>query len=246
MRTLKLYLTPDEGLKLTPDSARILGRTGEDRGTVVTVDVSAWDGATYAVNVRRPDGVSWPLIAGATGPIITADVPPEAVEAAGFGAALEVVAVDADGRVIKSAKSTDLSVEASMSVGTAPLPGAADWKDELALEGAALRQQLIDTEDAVGTMIGQAEDTLGELVTEVQGARDDVDGMTRDVAVDKADTHGYMERAEAAAQIAEKGLHVVTLSIDEDGYLVQEMADDKDNITFGVDADGYLEVEING
>lgn len=48
------------------------------------------------------------------------------------------------------------------------------------------------------------------------------------------------------AEIAEKGLHVVTLSIDEDGYLVQEMADDKDNITFGVDADGYLEVEING
>jgi len=84
---------------------------------------------------------------------------------------------------------------------------------------------------------------VGTAIDEALGALTAADVPTSDESTVQEKLDGV---ASQLAEIAEKGLHVVALSIDEDGYLVQEMADDKDNITFGVDADGYLEVEING
>jgi len=84
---------------------------------------------------------------------------------------------------------------------------------------------------------------VGTAIDEALGALTAADVPTSDESTVQEKLDGV---ASQLAEIVEKGLHVVALSIDEDGYLVQEMADGKDNITFGVDADGYLEVEING
>ncbi len=97
-------------------------------------------------------------------------------------------------------------------------------------------------ETRVEDMVTEGGRQLAEVERIAGGVADDAQG----VEADKTATHGYMERAETAAAIAESGLHVVTLSIDEDGYLVQHMAGEGTAITFDVDTDGYLEVQING
>lgn len=239
MRELRLRIISKDRLQKVMGSDDLIGRVGEDRGTTIIVDATEWglSDVTFSINLQRPDKVSWPILAGALGPTFSTEVPPEAVEVVGKNAILEVVAVDSDGRIIKSAKFKG-RVDDSLSVGSKPLPGAADWKDDLALEAGALREQLTETEGAIDTMIGDAEDTLGGLVGQVAEYADRA-------AEDRADAQEAATRASEFAAVAERGMHVVTLSIDDEGYLVQHMTDDRSAIHFAVN-DGYLEVSING
>ena len=100
--------------------------------------------------------------------------------------------------------------------------------------------------DQMLAAIAQHNEDMAAALSGAQEAQRAAEAASATTQADAAATAQDRARAEAAAAIAESGLHVVTLSIDEDGYLVQHMAGEGTAITFDVDTDGYLEVQING
>lgn len=188
MRTIKLAINP-RGYIVAPSGER-LGRAGEIGASRIEFDVSGWTEntiATYSVAGKNAAGVAWILESGliATDGIVSLDVPDAMVAVDGY-ATVEIRG-EASGAIIKTAGIT-LYVEPALTTGTAPDGADPAWIDRLAQAGATLGEEI-----SAGA----------ELRDEMQGLADQVRDDAQGVEADRDATHGYMERAEAAADEAE-------------------------------------------
>jgi hypothetical protein len=211
-----------------------IGRRGENLATRLLIDVSAWQGvagtdALYTLILRRADGVAWPVLTAATPESgIIAYVLAAADTAVAGLTQWELQALHSE-VVVKSA-SWRMHVADAIAAGDPPEDFEATWLDQIAANAAAAEAAQTAAEEAQGEAQANADATAADRLA---------------VAQDKATTAGYRDQAEAAAEIAQNGLHVVELYVDDEGYLVQVIPDDGTNIIFSVDDEGYLEVSIN-
>ena len=114
---------------------------------------------------------------------------------------------------------------------------------------AAHSADMLAQETRVGDMVTEG----GQQLAEVEQIAAQVADNAQGVEADRDATHGYMVRAEDAAEgaeawanIAERGLAVVSFEVDENGDLIQNMPDGQSGVSFVLNAAGELEVTING